>query len=133
LRGAKSLTWGKRNCPRNARNNPFSFVSSISRTKYFKFTSLPINRAFFACINFGEVNAFIEKEDFHLIEQKSVCVGIGNVQPEMVNKLLLFLHPLAPAIGANFRPDALTEIGRNRSVTERLRGTPAPGAFKIIA
>jgi hypothetical protein len=111
----------------------FSFVSPISRTKYSLLYLLPINRTFFARINVGDVNAFVEKEDFHLIEQKSVCIGIGNVQPEMVNKLLLFLHPLAPAIGANFRTDALTEFGRNRRVTERLRGTPAPCAFKIIA
>jgi len=103
-------------------------VSEASNT----LSPLPINFAFFSRVNLREFHAFVVKENLHLVKQKIVRIGIGNVQAEMVDKLFLFIKPFLPAIGANLLTDFLSEFGRHGRVAERRGFSFAFGAFKFI-
>jgi hypothetical protein len=87
------------------------FPPLVSKNQKFR-RFLPIHLSFFGCVNLREVNTFVEKENLHLVKQKIVRIGIGNVQTEMIYQLFLFIEPFLPTIGANFLTDFLTELGR---------------------
>ena len=71
-----------------ADNRGAIFLSATSETKI-----LPVNLTFLRCIDLGNLNAFTEKEELHLIEEKLVRIGVRNVDAEMIDELhLLLLH-----------------------------------------
>ena len=94
---------------------------------------LPINLAFLRGIDLGDINAFVIKEDLHIIEKKLVRIGVRYVKAEVIDKLLLFLLPFGPAILAHFRTDLLTKLGRYRRKADRLLCQPAASAFEFVA
>lgn len=96
-------------------------------------SELPINAALFRGIDLSEFDAFVEEEYLHVVEKEFVRVRIGHVQSKVIDQLILLLQPLFPAIPTDLRPDPLTQIRRDRRVTERLILLPAPGTLKFIA
>jgi hypothetical protein len=94
---------------------------------------LPIHVAFFGRVDLRQFDAFVVKENLHLVEQKLVRIGIGNIYAEMIDELFLLLQPFRPTFLADFRADFLPQFGRQRRVAERLVFLSAARAFEFIA
>ncbi len=93
---------------------------------------LPIDRPFFRRIDLRDLDTFIKEEDVHLVEEKLVRVGIRDVEAEMVDQLFLLLLPFGPAIFADLGSDLLSEVGRDRSITERVTFRSAFRALEFV-
>ena len=89
--------------------------------------------SFLRSIDLREIDAFVVEEDLHIVEQELVRIGIRHVETEMINKLLLFLLPLYPAILAHFGAYLLPQLGRYRRNAQRFVFLPATRAFEFIA
>jgi hypothetical protein len=95
--------------------------------------ALPLDRSFLRGVDLRELDAFVVKENLHLVEEKFVRIGVRDVDPEMIDQLVLFLEPFLPAVLADFGADLLPELGRDRRVAERFVFQPAAGAFEFVA
>jgi hypothetical protein len=88
----------------------------------------PFDRAFFRGVDLGQLCRAIEKT-FHIVHQKSLGLGIGEIQTIVIDDARLGLQPFSPTWLANFRGDFLAEFGWQRRVPERgplLPATRAP-------
>jgi hypothetical protein len=95
------------------KTTPPANADGFDFTKIYR-SFLPINRAFLRSVNLREFNALVEQKDFQIIKQKIVRIGIGNVQTEMINQLILLLEPFFPASLANFIINSLPQFIRQR-------------------
>jgi hypothetical protein len=74
--------------------------------------SLPIDLAFLRGIDLGYVNALAEEKCAHLVKQELVRVGIGHVEPEMIDELhLLFCHSAQQSAQISFETRSPSSVG----------------------
>jgi hypothetical protein len=88
--------------------------------------------SFLRCVDLRDVDAFVIEKDVHLIEEELMGVGIGYVEAEVIDELLLFCLPFGPAIFADLGTDLLSKLGRYRRITDRLTFLSAPRAFEFV-
>jgi hypothetical protein len=95
--------------------------------------ALPINFAFLRSVDLSKLDALVKKKNLQIVEQKIVRVRAGNVQPEVIDKLILLLQPFLPAGLTDFVINARAQFVRKRRKRHLLVLAPAARAFKFIA
>jgi hypothetical protein len=99
----------------------------------FAFSALPVDAAFLRRINLRQFDAFVKEKNLQIVEQKIVRVRAGNVQPEVIDKLVLLLQPFFPAGLTDFVINALSQFVRKRRESHLFILAPAARAFEFFA
>jgi hypothetical protein len=94
---------------------------------------LPVHLAFLRRVDLRQLDAFVKEKNLQIVEQKIVRVRAGNVQAEMIDKLILFLQPFLPAGLTDFVVNARAQLVRKRRERHLLVLAPATRAFEFIA
>ena len=73
---------------------------------------LPLHGTFFGGVDLRllDLNAFAEEESLDIIEQKVLCVRIGEIQTIVIDYLCLLLQPTAPARLADFGCNSFSQF-----------------------
>jgi hypothetical protein len=92
----------------------------------------PLNRSFFRSINLRKFFVRAVEEAFHIVHQKALRVGAGQIQSVVIDDARLRLQPFGPARLASFGSDFLAQLSWQWRVTKRWALLPATGTFDLI-
>jgi hypothetical protein len=93
---------------------------------------LPLNRSFFRGVDLCEIARGSVEKPFHVVDEKSLSLGIREIETVVVDYARLGLEPFCPARLANFACHFLSQFRWQRCKSEWRALLLAPSTFDFV-